>query len=180
LCFASDLPLGVKNLFVGAAQTIANTTDIASYGPAAICGVGYDVYVHYDPLGTGGALANTVKSFSGAYIHHSTVTVNASRYNDVWWSTSVQSCTVLSTSSQWQGGIDCKADGVALALHELAHAIGMRHSTESGNCATGYTYTFTSTACVTVAKFAVMFWNGGDGYRRTLTTDDKAGINWLY
>jgi hypothetical protein len=133
----------------------------------------------WDGLGSGYNLAHTtttVDTFHG-WILSSVTQFNSSRPSD--FDTTGNLCTVVSTSSYWQGGSDCRASVASISRHEAMHAIGFNHFGGADACATGYYNSQMAAACPTNQE-PVMYINADDGYLRGLNSDDLSGINAVY
>ncbi len=127
--------------------------------------------------------ATSVSIDSRGYITSAVTSFNQYYLTLVWWNTSLQSCTNTGDHVN-----DCQIDGYTIFTHEAGHSMGLAHrpSPDSAGhpCQAGFSYTSTAAACLGnnsgVYGVDVMFTYAADGYYRRLTSDDKAGINYLY
>lgn len=132
-----------------------------------------------------GAIATTIVDSrdSGGYIQQASTFINPSI--NWWYLTGKQNCVV------W----NCRPDLFTMAQHETGHTMGLAHRGYSGDpppehpwtwCHGGYDNEQVVAGCPHTDSRGrlqgrdVMYPAAADGYRRWLTADDIAGINYWY
>lgn len=102
--------------------------------------------------------------------------INFNSSRTLWWYGANNNC--FNTNQN-----QCAGDAYTIITHEFMHALGFEHTgypgPNLGTCSGGYWTWEVASACDAYGE-RVMFANAGDGYRRFLSPDDKAGLNNLY